>query len=205
MLDVFVTKVVDIADAMGYLGILIMMTLESCFIPFPSEVAMIPAWYLSSLGQMNFLLALFFWTLWVFFWSNINYFLWKYLWHSLIVSLITKYWKYFFIKVEDYLKAEAMFQKHWSITTFVGRLIPVIRQLISIPAWVFKMNYVKFITYTMIWGWLWNLILMLIWYIAWENKELIAEYSHFAIYGTIAFVVVLVIWYIFLNKSKKVK
>jgi membrane protein DedA with SNARE-associated domain len=159
-----------------------MMVLESSFFPFPSEVAMVPAWFLVSTWKMNFFLAFFAWTFWALVWAIINYVIWKYLWAPVIMKLIEKYWKYLFIKPEHYKKTESFFQKHWEIATFVGRFITVIRQYISLPAWVFHMNFYKFLFFTFLWAWIWNLILMGIGYVAWENKDLIAKYSKEALF-----------------------
>jgi len=78
MLENLVTFVIDTVWNLWYTGIFIMMTLESSFIPFPSEIAMIPAGYLASLGQMNIFLAFLAWTLWALCWATINYFIWRY-------------------------------------------------------------------------------------------------------------------------------
>jgi membrane protein DedA with SNARE-associated domain len=200
------TFVVEKVWDWGYTGIFLMMTVESSFIPFPSEVAMIPAWYLSSLWQMNIFLAFLAWTLWAITWATINYFLWKKLWWPVIKAIIHKYWKYIFLNADHYDKAESFFKVHWSITTFNGRFIPAVRQLISIPAGVFNMNFTKFIIYTWIWAWIWNSILLAIWYIAWENKELIAKYSKEAIIWTLVLIILVSVIYYFTNKhflSKK--
>lgn len=194
------TFVVEKVGDWGYTWIYLMMTIESSFIPFPSEVAMIPAWYLSSLGQMNIYLAFLAGTLWALTWSIINYFLWKKLGWPLIRTLVHKYGKYIFLNANHYDQAEKFFQKHWSITTFNGRFIPAVRQLISIPAWVFNMNFTKFIIYTWIWAWIWNIVLLTIWYIAWENKDLIAKYSHEAVIWTLTLIVVVSVIYYFTNK-----
>lgn len=183
-----------------YTWIFIMMTIESSFIPFPSEVAMIPAWYLSSIWEMNLIFAFLSWTFWAVFWASINYFLWKKLWWPIIKTLIWKYWKYVFLSLKHYEEAEKFFQKHWNITTFNGRFIPAVRQLISIPAWVFNMDYKKFLLYTFVWAWIWNAILLAIWYIAWENKELISEYSHIVVYIVLALIVLVSIAYYFIDK-----
>ncbi len=195
--------IVWIVGDLGYLGIFIMMVLESSFFPFPSEVAMLPAWYLASIGQMNFSIALLVGTLWALFGASINYALWFFLWEKIVRTLISKYWKFFFIKEEHYNKTNVFFQKHWVITTFIGRLIPVIRQLISLPAGVFKMNIPKFLFYTWLWAWLWNLALMYVWYIAWENQELIKEYSKELLLWSIIFVVIVWFIYYLFNKKKK--
>lgn len=201
IIDYIVTIVWDL----GYTGIFIMMTLESSFFPFPSEVAMLPAGYLSATWEMNFALALFFWTLWALLWASINYFLWYKLWGPIIKSLIHKYGKYFFIKDEHYQKTEEYFLKHGIITTFLARFITVVRQLISIPAGVFKMNIWKFLFYTGLWAWLWNLILMIIWYIVWNNQDLLAQYTKQLLIGGIIFVIFIALGYILKNKVIKSK
>ena len=193
--------IVSIANQLGYTWIFIMMVLESSFFPFPSEVAMIPAGYLASTWEMNFSLALLIWTFWALVWATINYILWYYLWEKVIRKLIHKYWKYVFIKEEHYIKAEKYFLNHWIITIFLARFITVIRQLISLPAWVFKINFVKFFFYTGLWASLWNLALMTIWYIAWENKELISKYSMELLFGGIFFI--LFIWFSYYYIRKK--
>lgn len=187
---------------MWYIGIFIMMTIESSFIPFPSEVAMIPAGYLSAIGQMNFIIAFLAGTFWALAGSTINYILWFYLGGPTIKKLVHKYGKYIFLNEEHYTKSETYFQKHGSITTFVGRFIPAVRQLISLPAGIFKMNLAKFLLYTSIWAGVWNLILMTIWYIAGENKELIQEYSKEALIGTLLFVGIIIFVYIWKHKKR---
>lgn len=194
------TFVVEKVGDFWYTWIFIMMTIESSFIPFPSEVAMIPAGYLSSLGKMNIYLAFLAWTLWALTGATINYFLWKKLGWPVVRTIVHKYGKYIFLNAHHYDQAEVFFQKHGSITTFNGRFIPAVRQLISIPAWVFNMNFTKFIIYTWVWAWIWNIILLTIWYIAWENKELIAEYSKEALIWTIILIILVSIIYYFTNK-----
>jgi len=195
--------IVNIVWDMWYVWIYLMMTIESSFIPFPSEVAMIPAWYLVSIWKMNFLMAFIAWTMWAMTGSIINYLLWFYLGWPIIKKLVHKYGKYIFLKEDHYLQAETYFQKHGSITTFLGRFIPAVRQLISIPAGIFKMNIAKFLFYTFIWAWTWNLILMGLGYVAWENKDLIEKYSKELLFLTLAFVVIIWVVYYFINKKKK--
>lgn len=197
--------IVEIVWDMWYTWIFIMMILESSFFPFPSEVAMIPAWYLASTWVMNFYIALFVWTLWALVWASINYALWYLLWDKIIKKLINKYWKYLFIKIEHYEKSEKYFKEHWIITTFLARFITVIRQLISLPAWVFKINIAKFLLYTWLWAWIWNLMLMLIWYVAWENRELIWKYSKELLIFGIVFVILIWVIYYYIHKNKKWK
>jgi len=198
MLGDIVKFIVDIVDWLGYIWIFIMMTLESSFFPFPSEVALIPAWFLIHEWKMAILPAFLAWIWGSLFGSYLNYVLWKYLWKPFLI----KYWKYVFFKEEHYNKSEKYFKSHWTITTFLGRLIPVFRQYISFPAWVFSMNLPKFLFYTWLWAWIWSWILIAIWYIAGQNKELITEYSHLAIYSAIAFVILAWVIYYFYQKLK---
>lgn len=200
-----IEAIVNFASDLGYTWIFVMMVLESSFFPFPSEVAMIPAWYLASVGKMDFTFALIIWTFWALVWATINYILWYYLWDKLIHKLIKKYGKYVLITKNHYHATEKYFKKHGSITTFLARFITVVRQLISLPAWVFKMNYAKFFFYTWLWAWLWNLFLMIIGYIAWENKELIEKYSFELLIGTILFIIIIANIYYYLHTKKNEK
>jgi len=197
-----VNIVVNLVWDMGYIWIFVMMTIESSFIPFPSEIAMLPAWYLVSLWDMNFMLVFLAWTLWALCWSTINYVLWYYLWWPIIKKMVHRYWKYIFLKESHYTEAEKYFKSHWSITTFLGRFIPAVRQLISIPAWIFKMNFVKFLIFTFSWAAIWNLILITIWYIAWQNKDLLEKYSKESLYWVIIIVIIIWLVYYYINKKK---
>ncbi|MDP5038887.1 MAG: DedA family protein, partial [Candidatus Gracilibacteria bacterium] len=185
MTELIVNFVLNLVKELGYLGIFLMMTLESSFIPFPSEIAMIPAGYHASLGDMNIYLAFLAGTLGALFGATINYFLGMKLGGPVIKTLIDKYGKYILLSKKHYSQAESFFQKHGGVTTFNARFIPAVRQLISIPAGVFKYNFPKFLFLTGIGAGIWNIILLTIGYIAGENKELITKYSHEAIIGTI--------------------
>ena len=202
MLTDIVNYIVSIAENFWYIWIFFMMVLESSFFPFPSEVAMIPAWYLASKGDLSFSFALIVWTFWALVWATINYFLWYFLWENVILKLVKKYGKYFLISEKSYKKAEDYFLKYGWITTFSARFITVVRQLISLPAWVFRMDFTKFFILTWLWAWIWNLILMLIWYFVWENQELIEKYSKYLLIWGIVFVILLILIYLFINKRK---
>lgn len=186
----------------GYGGIFILMVIESSFIPFPSEVVMIPAGYLASIWKMNIFLAFLAGTTGALVGALINYFLWKKLGAKIVHDLIEKYGKYIFLRIAHYHKSEEFFRKHGAITTFHGRLLPWIRQLISIPAWIFHMNLMQFIFYTFLGAWIWNIILLSIGYIAWENQKLIKEYLSEITIGIMIFIVGATIFYIFYQKRR---
>ncbi len=173
MLHHIIDTILAFSLQLWYVGIFIMMTIESSFIPFPSELAMIPAWYLSATWLMNIYIAFLAGTLWAMLWASVNYVLWKKLGWPVIKKLIHRYGKYILLKESHYTKSEKYFKQHWAITTLIGRFIPAIRQLISIPAGIFHMNYGKFLFYTTLWAGTWNAILLTIGYIAWQNDQLI--------------------------------
>lgn len=201
-----ITTIVNFASELGYTGIFIMMVLESSFFPFPSEVAMIPAWYLVSIWEMDFFTALIVWTFWALIWATINYMLWFYLWSKVIHKLVKNYWKYLLITTNHYSLTEHYFQNHWAITTFLARFISVVRQLISLPAWVFKMNFAKFFLYTWLGAWIWNLLLMSVWYLAWENQALIKQYSFEILGWSILFIIIIanIYYYLHLRRNAKI-
>lgn len=173
----------DLILQMPYFWIFILMTIESSFIPFPSEVIMIPAWFFASTWKINFFLWFLAWLFWSLAWAMINYAIWYYGWSKLITKLI---WESNNNLCLNY------FKKHWDNTTLIWRFIPWIRQIISLPAWVFKMNFKKFVIYTSIWAWLWVLILMIFGYFVWENKELFIQYKYYFTIGSIVLVSVLI-------------
>ena len=189
MLNEIVNFLVETTHSWGYLGIFSLMFLESSFFPFPSEVVMIPAGYLVYQGKMNFLYAIFFGTLGSLFGALFNYFLSFYLGRSLLL----KYGKYIFISKETLEKLESFFDKHGEISTFTGRLIPGIRQYISLPAGLSKMNILKFSLYTTLGAFLWVFILVLLGYWLGDNQELIKQYLHY-ITAAVLLLVVLIIY-----------
>ena len=163
---------VDLIFDWGYFGILIMMAIESSFIPFPSEIVLIPAGYLASQGEMSIGMIMLSALGGSMVGALINYFLA----FTLGRAILEKYGKYFFIKQATLVKMDTYFLKHGAISTFTGRLIPGVRQLISIPAGLCKMNIVKFSAYTALGAGIWALILTLLGYFIGENEELINTY-----------------------------
>ncbi len=183
---------------MGYMGIFLLMMIESSFIPFPSEIVLIPAGYLAQQGEMNiiviFLAALFGSMAGAF----INYF------GALIIGrqLLMRFGKYIFISNSAMEKMETYFQKHGPISTFTGRLIPGIRQLISIPAGLSKMSLLPFSLYTALGAGIWSMILILMGYILGEKQELIEAYLHQITLAVLGTLVILVFVYIRRIKTK---
>lgn len=191
--------------SLGYFGIFFLMVIESSFIPMPSEIVLIPAGVLIAQNQMSFTLVLTASILGSLFGALINYFLAFYLGRKTILKLIQKYGKIFFIDEIKIKKSEKFFDKHGSITTFIGRLIPVIRQLISLPAGFSKMNLFKFSFYTSIGAGIWSLILIYLGIILGNNIDLVNENLHTITLFVILFCVILVIGYILYQKKNSKK
>ena len=172
MLRELAQELVDLVFDWGYVGIFLLMAVESSFIPFPSEIVLIPAGYLASQGDMNigmiFTSALG--------GSMVGAYTNYYLALKLGRKILVRYGKYFFIKEETLQKMDDYFAKHGAISTFIGRLIPGVRQLISIPAGLAQMNIVKFSLYTGVGAGIWALVLILLGYYIGENQELINTY-----------------------------
>lgn len=172
MIHELAQTLVDLIFDWGYLGIFIMMAIESSFIPFPSEIVLIPAGYLASQGEMSISMIM----LSALGGSMVGAFINYYLALTLGRKILIKYGKYFFIKEETLQKMEDFFAKHGHISTFTGRLIPGIRQLISIPAGLARMNIVQFSIFTAFGAGLWALVLTLLGYFIGENQVLINTY-----------------------------
>lgn len=190
--------IVESVSALGYFGIFFMMFLESSFIPFPSEVVMIPAGYLAHKGEMNFFIAVFCGILGSLAGALLNYYLAFYFGRELLI----KYGKYVFFDEKTMQKMEDFFAKHGHISTFSGRLIPVIRQYISLPAGIGRMNLALFCFYTSLGAGIWVIILTALGYFLGQNEELLKEYLHSITLALVALVAFGIIAYIFYQKRK---
>jgi len=184
---------------MGYVGIFLLMFLESTFFPFPSEIIMIPAGYLAYQGEMNLYMVIFVGILGSVAGALLNYYLAMHLGRKIIL----KYGKYFFIKEETLDKLDTFFAKHGEISTFTGRLIPGIRQLISLPAGLARMNIAKFSFYTALGAGIWVVVLVAVGYLVGSNQELISEYMKSATLIALVSVVLIILFYVVRNRKRK--
>jgi membrane protein DedA with SNARE-associated domain len=199
MMHELAQALVDLIFDWGYLGIFIMMAIESSFIPFPSEIVLIPAGYLASKGDMSIFMIMVSALSGSLVGAFINYFLAL----TLGRRLLLRYGHYFFIKEATLLKMENFFAKHGHISTFTGRLIPGVRQLISIPAGLARMNLVHFSLFTALGAGIWALILTLIGYFIGENQELIHQYLKLITKVTITFLFIIALLYYKYQKYRK--
>ncbi|TLD88512.1 DedA family protein [Helicobacter sp. MIT 03-1614] len=162
LLGNIINSIVEIVGNLGYTGIFIMMFLESSFFPFPSEVVMIPAGYLVFKGEMNAIIAVICGIAGSLAGALFNY----YIALKFGRDFLIRYGKYVFFTESTMQKMEAFFIKHGPMSTFVGRLITIIRQYISLPAGLARMNLAKFCLYTSLGAGIWVIILTLIGYYA---------------------------------------
>jgi len=193
-----VTWLVDTIGVLGYPGIFILMAMESSVIPIPSEVVMPPAGYLAQQGQMTLWMAILCGTAGSLAGAYANYFAAHYLGRPLLL----KYGKYVWITEEKFAKVETFFHKHGEISTFIGRLLPVVRHLISLPAGLAGMNHLKFSLYTLLGAGIWVTVLTVIGYIIGKEQELIMKYSHQALLGVVVFSIILITVYVRRHKKK---
>ena len=152
----------------NYLFVFIFMVIESSFIPFPSELVVPPAAYLAlqECSSMNIFLVIFFATFGALLGAYINYYLAIWLGRPIVYKFANS--KFGHICLLDHAKvekAEIYFDQHGSISTFIGRLIPGIRQLISIPAGLARMSFIKFTIFTTLGAFIWNIALATLGYI----------------------------------------
>lgn len=186
---------------LGYPGIFLLMAMESSVIPLPSELVMPPAGYWAAEGKMNIVVAIICGAAGSLVGAYANYFAARYLGRPLIL----KYGKYVWITEEKFAKVETFFHKHGEISTFIGRLLPVVRHLISLPAGLAGMRHWKFCLYTLLGAALWCTVLALIGYIIGENQDMIIKYSHQAVIGVVIFSAVLIAVYVWQHKRKNAR
>jgi len=201
MIKEIAQTIVDLVFDWGYLGIFLLMAIESSFIPFPSEIVLIPAGYLASKGDMNLGMIMSAALGGSMIGAFVNYYL------ALLLGrrILQRYGKYFFINENALVKMDNYFEKHGAISTFIGRLVPGIRQLISIPAGLSRMNLIVFSTYTALGAGIWALILVMLGYFIGENQELIDTYLKQITISIIVVLILLASWYASVQKRKQVK
>lgn len=199
MLHTIADTLVSTIGEWGYWGIFILMFIESTFFPFPSEVIMVPAGYLAQKNEMNLYMVIVSGILGSVAGALFNYFF------ALKVGrgFLLRYGKYILIKPDTLKKLEQFFKRHGELSTFNGRLIPGIRQLISLPAGLARMNIVKFSFYTALGAGIWVIVLVALGYVLGSNEALISGYLTSATLIALICVVLITLFYIVRNKRRK--
>lgn len=203
LLSSLIESIVSLVGGLGYLGIILGMFIESSFIPFPSELVLPPAGVLVARGEMSFILVLFSAMFGSLLGAFLNYFLSLHFGRRVVNSLIEKYGKFMLLSKSSLDKSDYYFKNHGSITTFTGRLIPAVRQLISIPAGFAKMPLGKFTLYTALGSGLWSTILIYVGILYGNNKDSIDSFLGSATLITLAAVGIIIITYWYFKKKSK--
>ena len=198
-------------DHLNYWTVTLFMAIESSFIPFPSEAVVPPAaWKAAVSGEMNVVLVVLFATLGALIGAFINYYLAVWLGRPIVYKFANSRLGHMcLIDQEKVETAEKFFNKHGVTATLIGRLVPAVRQLISIPAGLAKMNIAKFIAFTALGAGIWNAVLAALgWYledIVPEDQLIstVSEYSHEIGYVIIALVVLALGYIIYKGVKKK--
>ncbi|MBO5698537.1 MAG: DedA family protein [Bacteroidaceae bacterium] len=195
-------------EHLNYWTVTIFMAIESSFIPFPSEVVVPPAaWLSGSSDELTFIGVVIFATLGADTGALVNYYLAKFLGRPFVYKFARSRWgRYCLIHEEQVKQAEEYFVKNGATSTFVGRLVPGIRQLISIPAGLANMHLGKFLLYTTLGAGIWNFVLAAIGYAIFKAfpaintpkgvAEKAAEYSHQIGYGILAVVALCLVYFL---------
>jgi membrane protein DedA with SNARE-associated domain len=188
-----------------YWTIFLLMTIESTIIPFPSELVIPPAAYKAANGDMNIFFVIFAGSMGAIVGSLFNYYMAKWLGNKLLLKFAnTRLAHLMMIDESAIVKTENYFLKHGKTSTLIGRLVPGIRHLISIPAGMANMKIRDFILYTAIGATAWNIILALLGYFFYSQKEMLDKY-----YKELIFVILaiggLYVLYLVYNSFKKNK
>jgi len=183
--------IVGYIESLGYIGIIVLMFIESSFIPFPSEVVIPPAGYLASQGKMELDLVIICGTLGSLLGAVFNYIMAA----KLGRSFFDRYGDKLLVNKKTLNKAENFFLKHGGISTFLGRLLPGIRQYISLPAGFLKMPFLSFCFFTTLGANIWVTILAIMGYYFGENQELLKQHLKEVTIGLILLVLVIALIY----------
>jgi membrane protein DedA with SNARE-associated domain len=203
MLEGFIQWLLDGLLSLGYPGIVALMTLESSIVPVPSELVMPPAGYWAAKGEMNFVAAVACGVLGSVLGALANYFGAQWIGRP----LLRRYGKYVLLNERALERSERFFTRHGEISTLIGRLFPVVRHLVSIPAGLHRMPLPKFIGYTALGALIWCTILTWIGYALGRNEgvlrnEEVQRYVTWVIVALIPIVTVVAVIYMQRQRRK---
>jgi len=199
LLHGFVDWIVQTVGHWGYGGIVVMMFLESSFFPFPSEVVVPPAGYLAARGEMSLPLVILAGIAGSLLGALFNYWL-AVVWGR---PFFERFGRYFLVSAKHLDQADRFFADHGHISTFIGRLLPGIRQYISLPAGIARMNLALFAFYTGLGAGIWVVILALVGYYIGNNQALVQQYLHQILLGLAVFALVLIVLYVIRHRRRK--
>jgi len=196
------TFIVSIIERIGYVGVFILMTLESALIPIPSEITMPFAGYLVSENKMNIHILAFTGGLANLVGSVMAYWLGFWLEDRYIRKWIRKYGKFLLISGDEYDRAEKWFRKYGDQIVFFSRSMPAVRTFISLPAGVAKTNFIKFCILTFLGSLIWSYFLSYVGFFLGKNWARIEVYYRKFEYLILLIVIIAIVWFIF-HRIKK--
>ena len=200
MLEAFAAWLAQLYAGLGYFEITLLMALESSLFPVPSELVMIPAGYLVATGRLDPALTVACGTAGSLIGASANYLLGRYVGRAFLL----RYGRYFLIDADKYGEAEGLFLRNAYVATFIGRLLPVIRHLISLPAGIFSMRWTAFLALTGAGAALWCSVLVAVGYYFGEPAVAIAQqYLHELALACVAGLVVFIAWFLFHGRRTK--
>ncbi len=198
MIDVFKQWIAAVIAELGYVEIFFLMALESSLFPVPSELVMIPAGYLAKGGALNPLLATLAGGCGSVVGASANYLLGRHVGRAFLL----KYGRYLLINEAKYHEAEGMFLGNAKLATFVGRFIPVVRHLISLPPGVFGMGYLPFAAITFAGATLWCGVLVAAGYFFGEaSVQVITHCTHELAYAALALLAAGLLWFLLRRRA----
>ena len=197
MLERFGLWLVEGIGALGYPGIVVLMALESSVFPVPSELVMPPAGFLAAKGEMNLLVALACGTVGSLAGAYANYLVASRLGRWVFV----RYGKWVLLSERSLERTERFFSSHGEIATFVGRLFPVIRHLISIPAGIARMRLDRFFLYTGVGAAIWCTVLLGIGWLVGKAggtlaRDQVEAYTRYAVMALVPVTIALIAGYV---------
>jgi membrane protein DedA with SNARE-associated domain len=198
LIEIIVNYATELVHDVGYAGILITMALESALVPIPSEVVMPFAGFLAWNGKLDLFLVVTCGTVGNLLGSVVLYVLGS----GPGLSLVKRYGKYLLIDESDMERACVFFWKYGGLIVFVGRMMPAIRTVISLPAGIAKMDIRKFVAYTFIGSVPWNMLLAYLGWLLGENWATIESYTRVLDYVTVTIMMLSITSYIMYKKIK---
>ncbi len=194
-MDIFQTVFDWYMANLNYFTIFLLMTIESSFIPFPSEIVVPFAAWKAAEGTLTMWGVLLSSTAGAMTGAIINYYLAMWIGRPLFHRIADTKWAHMLlITREGVEKAESYFVRHGKASTFIGRLVPAIRQLISLPAGLARMKMGPFLLFTFLGAAIWNIILALVGYFAYDKREYIMPYIDWIMYTIGAIFVLWLSW-----------
>ena len=204
MLEFFQSLADWYMNHINYFTITLLMAIESSFVPLPSELVIPPAIWKAASGELNIYLVVVFATLGAIIGAMFNYLLARWLGQSIVYALVdSKAGKLFLLNRSKVNHAEAYFLRNGRSSTFVGRLIPGVRHLISIPAGLAKMNVGQFVLYTAMGSAIWHIILATLSYSLYSKQDLLKKYMSELSFVLLAVGLLFIVYLIIKNKKKK--